>query len=246
MEPIDYFILAHQETKKKNYVEKGSDINLCLDGINLFLMAEQILLDIIFEYSNPKVATRTILWRYLASIPSTAYMALNCAVQGQIRISYSILRILIEEATSIRYYALDYQRALNVFNTLSKSGIPSEPKFNTKLRETEIKQGHSLQKLYTVLSSSASHANALEMPLPVDELKGRKYVRVAEPVYNEESFDFIMETMLRLLSISIFHFKEVYSELQTNKVFMNKLTLHIEKVDKRLEHIFRYGSNKEK
>ena len=171
---VDKYITLHKKIEKKTTSKHKSDIDLCYEGINIFLLVEDLLQGLEFEHSTPELATRSLLWRYLVSIPSTAYESLQAAIQGQYRIAHILLRILIEETVSIQYYIDDFNRADKAIKRYFKSHITKDAKFSTKLKKWNTESRNSLKALYDGISEGTSHANALLYPgLLMDEKFGK-------------------------------------------------------------------------
>ncbi len=228
MATFDRFSALHEDIEKITFEQNEEDLELCFEGISLFLRAEEILQGIEFECSTPVEATRSLLWRYLVSVPSTAYVCLRCAIQGQYRIAYNLSRILIEETVSITYFSENIDRAFNVLNNSIKSGIPKEPKFSTKLKKLDSKSKKSLIELYNKLSEGTSHANALLFPDTLIDEQERKLIKPQEPTYDKESINWVILTVLRLLYISIRNLFETYRELSEDEAFIAK-SIHFSK-----------------
>jgi len=195
------FSELHLEIEKITFEQHKEDLELCFDGISLFLTVEEILQGTEYKYSTPVEAARSLLWRYLVSVPSTAYVCLRCAIQGQHRIAKNLLRILIEETVSIRYFAENFERAYMVINSSIKSGIPKEPKLSTKLRKIDSKSKKSLITLYDAISDGTSHANALLFPGTLLDELGHKLIKPQEPAYKEDSINWVTMTVTRLESV---------------------------------------------
>jgi hypothetical protein len=228
------FINLHTSIETKTSIKHSKDIDLCYEGIDLFLYIANILNGIKFDYSSPELAAQSLLWRYIVSIPCTAFMCLRSAIQGEYRISYSLLRILIEETVSTRYYAKNPKNAHKELRDTFISGFLRETKFSNKLKELDGRSNDSLKKLYDAISKGASHANALEFPGDLIDKKSRRLRKPKEPAYNEESLIWIINTIMRLICISLGASIETYPDLQRNDDFTTQSIHFCKNVESRL------------
>ena len=96
------FISAHKNVKERTEKLHSKEIADCLLGIDTLLQLKISLSGLVYDFSTKENAVRTILWRYVVSMPSTAYMCLETGLMGQYPTSYNILRLLIEEMISVK------------------------------------------------------------------------------------------------------------------------------------------------
>jgi len=222
MDTFENFVASHDQIRKQTLIAFPKEIKLIKQGIGLFIKAESLLDSLEPKYSTREDATRTILWRYVISIPSTAYMTLNSAIQGQYRIAYSSLRTLIEETVSIRFYVSDETRAFNLLNP--KPGSRSiDHGIGAKFKGVDTNQKHPMRELYDAISERASHANALNTILGARTGKGGKIMRLEEPSLNNENFKFIADAVLTLLCVSLGHLAGYFPELRVGETMREEL-----------------------
>jgi hypothetical protein len=195
------------------------EIKVCQYGIELVNYILDKLEGLDYDYSTPELATRSLLWRYYSSIPSTAYCCLSTGIQGHNRISFSIFRILIEETVSIKYYSQDYNRAYDITRNLLKSGKPVEPKFSTKLNKIDSESKQSLSNLYDAISEAASHSNALKFPGELISQSEDTLKKLNEPKYEISSIKWIINGILRQLLTILRIASVVYPELENDNLY---------------------------
>jgi hypothetical protein len=231
---LNDFIGLHYSIEKYTITNQAKDIDLCYEGIDLFLHIQNILKGIKFDYSTPQLAAQSLLWRYIVSIPGTAFMCMRSAIQGEYRISYSLLRILIEETVSTRYYSENPNNAYKEINETFRSGFLKETKFSLKIRELDGRSNGSLKILYDAISKGASHANSLQFPGDLIDKKSKRLKKPNEPAYDDESIIWIINNIMRLICISIGATIGTYPELQRNDDFANQSNHFCEIVESRL------------
>jgi len=231
---LNDFIGLHNSIERITVTKHATDIDLCYEGIDLFLHISNILKGIKFDYSTPELATQSLLWRFIVSIPSTAFMCLHSAIQGEYRISYSLLRILIEETVSARYYSKNPTNAYKEISETFMSGFSKETKFSRKIRELDGRSNGSLKILYDAISKGASHANALEFPGDLIDKESKRLKKPDEPAYDEESLIWIINNIMRLICISLGATIDTYPELMRKDDFATQSNHFCEIVESRL------------
>ena len=216
MQLFEEFDSAHENIQKRTGELHSEEIAVCILGIDTLLQIKKTLSGLVYDYSTKENAVRTILWRYVVSMPSTAYVCLETGLMGQYPTSYNILRLLIEEMISVKYYLENPKLAKEEIEEAVNSGIVRKPRIRTKFAKIK-KKNPSLQKLYAKISEVNSHANSLQYMGKLINEPGGELLAPKEPRYNEEMIKFIFVAIVRLLYMALEGFSRAFPELENSR-----------------------------
>lgn len=203
------------EVKNDTTQNHVGDLELCRKGIDLLIDAFNILGN--SESSVDKEgAYRLVIWGYLETITSTIVWGLDAICKGQYRIGMILVRVLIEEVITSKYF---YQHPEKAFETLkqaseeSTSRVRFEPSIYKRFKAVGLGPHDSLYEFYGQISERFSHPTTTMLPLTVDE---NRLMKIDEPVYKAEYFTTMSKYLIRLAYIMGDVVNKTYPEIAKN------------------------------
>jgi hypothetical protein len=201
--------IENETTKTHN-----EDLKLCQSAISLLFDAFASNIEL---SSGKEDDYRLIIWGYLGTTINSSTWCLNAACNGQYRIAMILVRVLVEEVITSKYFLKHQEMASDVFKQAAQNSttrIRFDQNIKRKFKDVGISPNNSLYKFYDQISDRFSHANSTELPLYIDSNQGT--VAVQEPEYNSEKFQAIVVNILQLMQIMIVTVWETFNEFQDN------------------------------
>jgi hypothetical protein len=201
--------------EKKTNENHSDSLELCQVGINLLFDAFNILVNM-DVYTSKEHYYRLAIWGYLGSMTSTLVWCLNAAHKGQYRIAMILIRVLIEEAVTAKYYSKYPEKAFEAMEQAAQdftSRVRFEPDIYKKFKAVGISPNNSLYKFYGQVSEGFSHSTLTMLPINIDSKQ--RIVRVKEPDYNPETLEAITTYILQLAYMMIVTVGITFTDLQS-------------------------------
>lgn len=199
----------------------NSGIILLIDSSNIFAVD-----DIIQDRSTAQGASETATWRFLSTLPTSVLRSFEAALEGDISIAKSILRLSLEEAIKLAYYVEFPEKALQ---QITEDRDRDSVGFSDILDKLEFKEGKKLKKLHGVLSNLYLHAN-LNIPSELlHEENGIKYL-AGGPIYLPDQFEAIVNQLLVIIAIAMKYIYKRFPKIDLK--WVGRLLEFLAKVDK--------------
>ena len=222
------------ENVKRSYSENPEGVALLEEGISLCIeawgrLSGRNFLDAGLSASS---ASQAVVWRFLATLPSTAHWVVYSAGAGQTGVACNLVRLLLEEMVAIEYYSKNPSEALK--HVVTSPG-KDEADFDSKVKALGIEESH-IRRLHGELSNLCAHANAvLRGDFTRQEADGSRTV-YAGPEYSRDVFLFCLHAALRAtcaaLGATLRTFPELDFVRRANDLVQKTLAILTETSDK--------------
>lgn len=192
--------------------------NLLETGISLLIKATSIM-----EKENPfdklthAGALKAAAWRYASTLPMTIFACYEQALLGNYPIAKYILRLVLEEVVSLKFYVEFPAEALKQISSDRGSDAVA---FGEKIKRVNLGPNSSwFGKTHGGLSNTYSHANLVIQPELVGK-EGEKTILSGGPKYHADDFSSISKFLLVFATDMVTELIGVFETLQNNQSFL--------------------------
>lgn len=176
----------------KHLAALAQAVNLLIDATEVIQRSEQRA-----DHHTPEGASKFAVWRFLSAIPSAASLCIEAASAGDYFEAKTLLRLILEEAVKLAYYAEHPDDALR---QVERSRDKDDIGLSLVVAQVAKDRGSGLMRLHGYLSAYYSHAN-VNIPPELIYLDDPQHPQIGGgPRFAPDLFEPIAQQLLLLVA----------------------------------------------
>jgi len=192
------------------------------EAIELLIDATEVLVNsgARGEHRSPEGASRSAVWRFLSTLPSSATWCLEASVSGDSYIAKALLRLCLEEAVKLAYYGEQPAAALR---QVMSGKTADETEIDEMIRALAPAREKEYMRLWGHLSNLYVHANLNLPPELIYEAESGEPQIGGGPRFDPQLFQPIAEQLLAFIVTALFAAARRFPELSGDSKWAEKV-----------------------